>query len=287
MNSIHRTIPVDATRHDTESAIQSLTGFTQYRDVSTNEDVSILNAFIALNNLTLSELMERINMVCIEKTFKLIRIADFGCDFFQNCHDFILRYYILGETVDCTRDSCPLWQKILTVYGACCSFNYYPPFISRLNATKINQVGQLSGLSILFSSEKFPDSGLSLIITNAGAYVMPYNNMFTLFPGFDNFFNFGVKRYGFHPNFRRLTFQSRRCMISNSDKRLRSRSYCVLNYTLEIIYKECKCHPYYIPHLSADKPLLRNCTVNDLLCFRHEPGNYPIVSMNIEHSNAN
>lgn len=187
----------------------------------------------------------------------------------------MLRYRFDNKLVDCKPESCPKWQKISSVFGACCSFNFYPKPSSRLNATIINQVGKLGGMTILFSSKHLPASGLSLIITNPGGYIMPYDSASTLFPGFENFFRLYFKRYLFHPNFEHAPYKTRRCMLSRrNDDRWNSYSWCILNHTLEIIYKECDCHPYYMPNVTEKSASMRNCTVKDLLCFRDKPGTF-------------
>lgn len=183
------------------------------------------------------------------------------------------------DLYDCTPYDCPRWQKILTVYGACCSFNYYPTPEAKLNATVLNQFGELGGLNILLSSQHLPDSGISLIISRPGGYIMHYSEKIALVPGFDNFFSFYVNKFSSHSNFASLDFESRRCMLPQEDDRWKSISWCTLSYTLEAIYKECGCHPYYMPNRTKESATKRKCTVKDLNCFRYTPGKYPICSI--------
>lgn len=59
----NRKLPANTTREDTEQALQSLTAFTRLTYILLTKNVLTLDAFIALNNLTLSGLMNMIEMV--------------------------------------------------------------------------------------------------------------------------------------------------------------------------------------------------------------------------------
>lgn len=188
----------------------------------------------------------------------------------------MVRYRFADEIFECNETSCPSWKKTFTVYGACCSFNYHPTsnFNSKSKSVNLNQIGQMSGLSIVFSTKNLPESGLSLIITRPGGYVMHYNSFFALNPRFDNFFQLYVQSYRSHSNFERLPFDIRRCLLPKNvdDEREKSQSWCALYYTLETIYKECDCHPYYMPNVTKQSASIRNCTVKDLFCFKQNEG---------------
>lgn len=179
------------------------------------------------------------------------------------------KYAFDGITHDCTSNSCHGWQKVSTILGTCCSFNYYP--IALPNVTVINQAGKFSGIQILFSSKKLPTSGLSLIISYAGEYITPYDNAFKLFPGFDNYFRLDLEKIIPHPQFKRLSMKSRRCVLPTDGTDAGFyRSWCTLICIVQNIYQECDCHPFNLPVLTQKSASMRKCTVDDLRCFREK-----------------
>lgn len=172
----------------------------------------------------------------------------------------MVRYRFADDLYECTQANCPFWEKTFTVYGACCSFNYYPSSTAKSKAINLNRSGRIGSLSIVFSTKHLPKSGLSLIIiTRPGGYVMLYNSFFALDPRFENFIQVYVQNYHSHPNFERLPFDARRCLLPKNvaDEQQNSQSWCLLNDTLETIYKKCNCHPYHMPNVTQQSAYCR------------------------------
>lgn len=188
---------------------------------------------------------------------------------FQNCHDYIEAYSISNVKYNCRPNNCPKWQKVSTIFGACCSFNYFPMMLS--NVTAINLSRSLAAINILYSGRNLPAQGLSLIISYAGEYITPYDSSFKLYPGIDNFYRINVEQVIPNSNFRRLSFQSRRCMLSEDTEEDANaaiyRSWCTFNCVLKNIYKECHCHPFSMPFLIQQSASMRDCEVKDIPCF--------------------
>lgn len=194
--------------------------------------------------------------------------------FFQNCHDYLGAYSISNYIYSCSPIECPRWRKVLTIFGACCSFNYFPMMLS--NVTAINLSRQVASIKILFSGRDLPEQGLSLIISYAGEYITPYDSSFKLYPGVDNFYRINVEQIIPNKHFERLSFQSRRCkLLTDADineKNSFYQSWCTFSCILENMYNECHCHPFNMPILTQQGTSMRDCEVKDLPCFSNKTG---------------
>lgn len=172
---------------------------------------------------------------------------------------------------ECEPDNCPGWTKTTTPYGTCCSFNYFP--MAPLSASVLNQSGKFGALHIIFSGRNIADTGLMLIVAQSNAFITHYDNSLPIFPGFDNFFGIHSLKDTGTSQFQNLPLKYRQCMMpTDGDSNHIARSRCMLLCATEIIYKECACHPYFMPNFQEPSKSIRNCDVRDLLCFRDKPG---------------
>lgn len=174
------------------------------------------------------------------------------------------------EMFECTSNDCPGWKLIPTVYGTCCSFNFHP--LSKWSASVLNQAGKFGGMNILFSDsgQNMPPSGISIIISQPGSFITRFldQDMFPLIPGYDNYFRLYLNLQDISPFFKHLPLKSRQCMLPvDGPPSAYFRSRCILICITEAIYRECGCHPYFMPIIKENSKIFRNCTIKDLLCF--------------------
>lgn len=180
----------------------------------------------------------------------------------------MVKYRYGIEYFDCTAKSCPGWKETQTVHGPCCSFNYQP--LAKQNAIVSNQAGKLSGMNILFSGYDLPSS-LTVIFSQPGEFITLYSEVYALIPKFDNYFRIYSTNVMVTKHFEGLPIKSRKCMLPNDMRDMAPslvfRSRCIRICRMKLIYKECECHPYYMPFALQTKSI-RNCTIKDLTCIR-------------------
>lgn len=188
----------------------------------------------------------------------------------QDCDDFITKFRYGDALFNCTKGYCPGWRKIRSFYGTCCSYNYHPN--NKCNASVLNQAEKLSGMSILFSRPGY-STGVKLLLSQPGSYITHFTDSFSVIPEFDNYFRIYLINEILTAAFQNLPLKHRRCMQpGDMDNFMYIRSRCILVCTAEAMYRECGCHPYFIPSITEISKTHRNCTVNDLLCFKYETG---------------
>lgn len=65
-----------------------------------------------------------------------------------------------------------------------------------------------------------------------------------------------------------LPFSQRKCIVPSDLGKVNYRQpECVLNCLRDIIYYQCKCHPFHLPKPSNQTVFIRDCTATDVLCF--------------------
>lgn len=256
-----------------ELALMSIVGFTRRTYILGPKDVPNLEKFATLNNLSLSDILDHIEMVqnysVIQNLTVLYYYIKETCFLFQKCHEVIDKYQFGLDLFHCNIDSCPGWRRVRTVHGTCCSFNHYP-IETKLNASILNQAGKFGGMNILFRSL---EGGLNLIIAQPKEYITFSNGVYSLLPGFDNYFRLYLTSDIISKYFEKLPLKSRQCMLSRDlGPILMFRSRCTLVCKMEYIYSVCGCHPYYMPFIIEKSKSIGNCTIKDLICFRNRTG---------------
>lgn len=184
----------------------------------------------------------------------------------------MMRYHYGRNILDCNSTHCPGWNSVGTVYGTCCAFNYYP---NKDNYSVLNQFDKFGGIQILFSGQKLQMTGLFLVISQPGAFVTRYDDIFALVPASDNYLSISSTYDVVTSHFERLPLESRQCLLPKDGKSSRVfRSRCMLSCALQTMYKECGCHPYFMPITLQGDKVFRNCTVYDLTCFQDKKGEW-------------
>lgn len=175
------------------------------------------------------------------------------------------------DVFDCRRGNCPGWKRMETIHGICCVFNYHPG--AKQNASVLNQAGKLGGMNILFSGKNAASEGVTLIITRPGSFVTHLADLFTLVPGFDNYFRLYLTHDIYTSYYEKLSVKLRRCFTAaDGEKSLVFQTRCLLVCAAKKLHEICNCHPYFLPILEPEDKSFRSCTVADLMCVRYRAG---------------
>lgn len=179
--------------------------------------------------------------------------------------------YGTTDVYNCSAGSCPGWERLSTIYGTCCAFNYHP--FGKSSASVLNQVGILGGVNILFGGKDATSDGVVMIITKPGSFITHSSEMFHLIPGFDNFFRLHLIHDTYSSDYERLPVRLRRC-FSASDGRpsLVFQSRCLFVCAAETAHDQCDCHPYFLPIIEPSHQSIRSCNMSDLICIRNKAG---------------
>lgn len=126
-------------------------------------------------------------------------------------------------------------------------------------------------MNILFASPVL-SAGVSLVFSQPGGFLTHYDSLFPLIPESDNYFRVDVQSDALTPYFRHLAATLKKCLPPDGPNIMTHRSLCLFVCTLEIIYRECGCHPHHMPIITAKSASMKSCTAKDILCFRNKTG---------------
>lgn len=194
----------------------------------------------------------------------------------KDCGDYIVNYRFDTKQFDCTPETCGGWNIISTIYGMCCSFNFHPNNTSQTYYS--NDWGKGTGISIIFTSNTATKSGFNVFIHHCTEYVTKATSIFPLIPGYENFIRIWPQYDRVSKHYLGLPLEQRKCFLS-TDRNLKlfRQSRCRLFGFATAIYKNCGCHPYFMPSFENNHTSIRNCTIMDIHCFSHNSGNNLIV----------
>lgn len=181
------------------------------------------------------------------------------------------KYRYGKEIFECRPGNCPGWQRVTTVHGTCCAFNYHP--LGKANASVLNQEGLLGGMDILFAGEEASSLGAILIITQPGSYITHSVESFNIVPGFDNFFGLYLTNEIYSSDYEKLPLRLRRCfLVSDGKPSLVFQTRCLLLCAAKNAHDKCNCHPYFLPIIEPAHKSVRSCNVGDTMCIRTKAG---------------
>ncbi|EDW13421.2 pickpocket protein 11 [Drosophila mojavensis] len=253
----HMRLPPNVTKGELQELF-NLTLFPTGRTVN-NSSLEIYDRILRLNNITLTELMNRLS---------------------PDCLDMISRCIWKGIKTRCES----LFQRIVTIQGICCSFNFFATMTNNFPVKIAYQVpkrpyrvtgcGYTTGLSVLldpmvadYYGTFFSGFGFRLLIHDA--YNFPDENSETkvVTSTRESFVRINPASTYATKDIRQMDLRWRNCLFGSERKLDGLKRYsfinCMFECRMKMTFKRCGCLPAYL----INNGTIKICGVLDMNCM--------------------
>ncbi|EDV37462.1 nach, isoform A [Drosophila ananassae] len=223
-------------------------GFMLDDEKYSEQDTSLMESVLSLNNLTLQQLVEHLRW---------------------NCDEILYRCRFNGQIRDCLE----LFQLSKTFFGHCCSFNLRQ---TGLNFTAERAVGGLKyGLSVIlrYKDDSYDpvqsySFGVKLLIQESDAFPSAHSSSKFIAFNSEVFAAIRPQETFCSPAVKALSIEDRNCVFRNEFKMRYFKNYvypnCELNCRVTNMVKFCNCHTYFF---DFNRTTDRICTFKDIPCL--------------------